>query len=99
MPVDTLVHAAWILPIEPPDQMSVDHVIDLQRYCCTPVYDVRSTLAYTASGGAVIHAWVEGKLLLEDSVPRTLDPEALIDAAHAWRARIRPDLRRSPISR
>jgi hypothetical protein len=54
------------------------------------VYDVCSTLVYTASGGAVSHAWVEGRLLLEDGVLRTLDPDALMDTARAWRARILP---------
>jgi 5-methylthioadenosine/S-adenosylhomocysteine deaminase len=64
--------------------------IDLQRPGCAPVYDVCSTLVYTASGGAVSHAWVEGRLLLEDGVLRTLDPDALMDTARAWRARILP---------
>jgi len=62
--------------------------IDLRRLACSPVYDVHSALAYTASGSAVTHVWVEGRQLLADRRLLTLEHEALLADALAWHDRI-----------
>jgi 5-methylthioadenosine/S-adenosylhomocysteine deaminase len=62
--------------------------VDMRRLACSPVYDAHSALVYTASGSAVTHAWVEGRLLLEERRLLTLEHEALLGEALAWHDRI-----------
>ena len=62
--------------------------VDLHRLGCQPVYDPHSALIYAAGAHQVTHAWIEGKLQLEDGRLLSLDEPALLEAAQAWRDRI-----------
>jgi 5-methylthioadenosine/S-adenosylhomocysteine deaminase len=62
--------------------------VDMRRLACRPLYDLHSALVYTGSGAAVTHAWVEGRLLLEERSLLTLEAGALLDELDAWQARI-----------
>ncbi len=62
--------------------------VDLHRLGCQPVYDPHSSLIYTAGAHKVSHAWIEGRLQLEDGQLLSLDEQTLLEAAEDWRARI-----------
>ena len=62
--------------------------VDLHRLGCQPVYDPHSALIYTSGAHQVTHAWIEGKLQLEDGRLLSLDEPALLEAAQVWRDRI-----------
>jgi 5-methylthioadenosine/S-adenosylhomocysteine deaminase len=64
--------------------------VDMRRVACQPLYDPHSALVYTASAGAVTHAWVEGRLLMEDRQLLTLDTRELMVELEEWQARILP---------
>lgn len=62
--------------------------VDVDLLGCQPVYDPHSALIYTAGAHRVSHAWVEGRLLLDEGVPLAHDTQSLLEAARAWRDRI-----------
>lgn len=62
--------------------------VNLDRLGCQPVYDPHSALIYTAGAHSVTHAWVEGRVLLEEGQLLSLDEQALLEAADQWRSRI-----------
>lgn len=76
-----------LLPGKQADMIAVS----MDRIECEPVYDIHSALVYAASGGAVSHAWVDGRLLLAQGALLTLDHDDLLEQARAWRRRIRPE--------
>ena len=64
--------------------------VDLARSGCQPVYDVHSALVYASSAVGVSHAWVEGRLLLEDGRLAAIEEGSLLSEAAVWRDRILP---------
>ena len=67
--------------------------VDLGRPETQPVYDPISQIVYAASGSQVSHAWVDGRLLLEDGRLATLDLDAVLAEAADWGRRIGRDVR------
>jgi 5-methylthioadenosine/S-adenosylhomocysteine deaminase len=57
-----------------------------------PWEDPYSTLVYSAKASDVRDVWVDGKRLLKDGRPTTLDPAAILKAARSWRERVRKSL-------
>ncbi|MGE5626180.1 MAG: TRZ/ATZ family hydrolase [Bacillota bacterium] len=62
--------------------------VDLGTPETQPVYDVVSTLVYSAGRQHVSDVWVAGKRLLQDRVLIQMDLPALLARAETWRARI-----------
>ena len=62
--------------------------VDLDRPETQPVYNPISQLVYSASGNQVSHAWVDGRLLLEQGRLTTLDLDAVLAEAARWGGRI-----------
>jgi 5-methylthioadenosine/S-adenosylhomocysteine deaminase len=62
--------------------------IDLARPNTQPVYDPVSTLAYSAQGSQVTHAWVHGQLLVADGALTRMDQQQLLASAARWGAQI-----------
>jgi 5-methylthioadenosine/S-adenosylhomocysteine deaminase len=53
-----------------------------------PLYHACSQLVYAASSHQVTQVWIAGRQVIRDGQPLTLEPDAIIDAARSWRARI-----------
>ncbi len=53
-----------------------------------PLFNPLSQIVYSASRHQVSDVWVRGKRLVKDSVPRTIDPNEVLQRAHLWRERI-----------
>lgn len=62
--------------------------VDLGAPETQPVYDVLSTLVYSAGRQHVSDVWVAGKRLLQDRVLTQMDLPDILDRAEAWRRRI-----------
>jgi 5-methylthioadenosine/S-adenosylhomocysteine deaminase len=62
--------------------------IDLSSIETSPCYDVASHLMYAAGREHVTHAWVKGKLLLNERKLITLDESALLAKAAHWREQL-----------
>jgi 5-methylthioadenosine/S-adenosylhomocysteine deaminase len=62
--------------------------VDLAAPETQPVYDVLSTLVYSAGRQHVSDVWVSGKRLLQDRVLTQMDLPAILDRAEGWRQRI-----------
>jgi 5-methylthioadenosine/S-adenosylhomocysteine deaminase len=62
--------------------------VDLGAPETQPVYDVLSTLVYSAGRQHVSDVWVAGKRLLQDRVLTQMDLPAILERAEGWRARI-----------
>ena len=62
--------------------------VNMQRIDCNPLYDMHSALVYAANRSAVSHAWVEGRLLLEEGRPCELDTDRLLAQMRVWHDRI-----------
>lgn len=58
-------------------------VIDLQAPHLVPLYNPYSTLVYSANGGDVKDVVVNGKILMKDRRPLTLDPDEIMDRVTA----------------
>jgi 5-methylthioadenosine/S-adenosylhomocysteine deaminase len=67
-------------------------LIGLARAHIQPFEDVYSALVYSVKASDVSDVWVEGRRLLQSGRPTTLEPKAVLDAAIAWRARVRKSL-------
>jgi 5-methylthioadenosine/S-adenosylhomocysteine deaminase len=57
-----------------------------------PFEDPRTTLVYSAKASDVRDVWVDGKRLLRDGRPGTIDEAAVLAKARTWRERIRKSL-------
>jgi len=62
--------------------------VDLGAPETQPVYDVFSTLVYSAGRQHVSDVWVAGKRLLQDRVLTQMDLPAILERAESWRQRI-----------
>ncbi len=62
--------------------------VDLSATATTPVYNPVSQLVYAASRDQVSHAWVAGRMKLENGRLRDIDIDALHRRAEEWRQRI-----------
>ena len=62
--------------------------LDVQHASMQPMHDVHAQIVHCASGGRVTHTFVEGQLVYENGVHRTLDIDDLLHRAAAWRDRI-----------
>ena len=62
--------------------------VDLGAPETQPVYDVLSTLVYSAGRQHVSDVWVAGKRLLQDRVLTQMDLPAILDRAESWRQHI-----------
>jgi len=58
--------------------------IDLNQIETLPPYHPASQIVYAASRNQVTHAWVAGKMLMENRQLLTLDEQQIIDKAHYW---------------
>jgi len=57
---------------------------------------IYSTIVYSAKASDVTDVWVDGRRLLRDERPTTLDENAILAAAAKWRTRIRKSLEPAP---
>ncbi len=64
--------------------------VDLRDSYTQPIYNVVSQLVYSAGRHQVRQVWVQGRQVIRDGTPTTLDPQEVISAAHAWCDRLRP---------
>jgi 5-methylthioadenosine/S-adenosylhomocysteine deaminase len=62
--------------------------IDLNRIETQPVYNPISQVVYSASREQVTHAWVNGKLLLNNRELVTINPALIIQNAKQWQNKI-----------
>ncbi|MEX2366287.1 MAG: amidohydrolase family protein, partial [Pseudohongiellaceae bacterium] len=65
--------------------------LDLNHVSTQPVYDVASTLVYSASASQVSHLWVGGQLTVEHGRLLTLDVSQIIHKAQQWSELIKSD--------
>jgi len=71
-------------------------VVDPRNAHVMPYEDVYSTLVYSAKASDVTDVWVDGKRLLSNRRPVTLDRAAVLDAAVNWRRKVRASLTPAP---
>lgn len=64
--------------------------LDLRDANTQPLYHPVSPLVYAAGRHQVRQVWVQGRQLIRDGVPTSLDPESIVAAAQAWARRLRP---------
>ena len=62
--------------------------VDLSEIENQPLHNPVSQLVYSNSGSRVSHAWVNGKLLLENRQTTTLNLQDLGERVHLWQRRI-----------
>jgi 5-methylthioadenosine/S-adenosylhomocysteine deaminase len=62
--------------------------INLDQPNTQPVYDVISTLVYSAQSSQVSHVWVHGQLLVEGGQLTRLDKDQLLSTTREWGKRI-----------
>lgn len=62
--------------------------LDLRAPNTQPLYRVGSQLVYAAGRQQVTQVWINGRQVLRDGHPTTLEPAAILDAAGTWRGRI-----------
>jgi 5-methylthioadenosine/S-adenosylhomocysteine deaminase len=68
--------------------------IDVANSHVQPFEDVYSTLVYSAKSSDVTDVWVDGKALLRQRRPTTLNAAAILEKAKTWRQKIRQSLAR-----
>jgi 5-methylthioadenosine/S-adenosylhomocysteine deaminase len=56
-------------------------VIDTNRPHLTPIYNPYSVLVYSARGNDVLHSIINGRLVMENRVLKTIDPNDIMDRA------------------
>jgi 5-methylthioadenosine/S-adenosylhomocysteine deaminase len=66
--------------------------IDVRNPHVEPFEDAYSALVYSAKAADVTDVWVDGRRLLADRRPTTLDAKAIVAAAVAWRKKVRQSL-------
>ncbi|PCI68743.1 MAG: N-ethylammeline chlorohydrolase [Piscirickettsiaceae bacterium] len=64
--------------------------IDLNSIETQPVYDVVSTLVYSANRSQITDVWVAGKQLLSSKTLTTLDESAILEKAKRWHEKVAP---------
>ncbi|OUR89966.1 N-ethylammeline chlorohydrolase [Cycloclasticus sp. 44_32_T64] len=64
--------------------------INLNSLETQPIYDVISTLVYSASRSQISDVWVAGRRLLQNHKLTTLDEAALLEKAKQWQGKISP---------
>lgn len=57
-------------------------VLDLNQPHLTPLYNLPSHLVYAARGADVIHSIINGRIIMENRVIKTLDEAAIINRMH-----------------
>ncbi len=62
--------------------------VDLSEIENQPLHNPVSQLVYSNSGGRVSHAWVNGRLLLENRQTTTLNLHELVERAQRWQRQI-----------
>jgi 5-methylthioadenosine/S-adenosylhomocysteine deaminase len=62
--------------------------LDLRDPHTQPLYHPVSQLVYSAGRHQVRQVWVQGRQLIRDGVPTSLDPPTVIAAAQAWAERL-----------
>jgi 5-methylthioadenosine/S-adenosylhomocysteine deaminase len=62
--------------------------LDLEEPRTQPIYEVNSTVAYSAAASQVSHVWVQGQLLVADHQLTRLDLAAALEEAKRWGAGI-----------
>jgi len=48
-------------------------------------------MVYAASSHQVTQVWIQGRQVIRDGTPLTLEPDAILAAARRWQARIKED--------
>jgi 5-methylthioadenosine/S-adenosylhomocysteine deaminase len=77
-------HIGSLIPGKAADLIAVDlGGIDSQ-----PLYDPISQLVYATSRNKISHAWIAGKLVVQNGALVTLDEAAILARTEAWRQRI-----------
>ena len=66
--------------------------VDVANSHVEPFTDLYSTLVYSAKASDVTDVWVDGRRLLANRRPTTLDEPAILAAARRWRARVEASL-------
>jgi 5-methylthioadenosine/S-adenosylhomocysteine deaminase len=64
--------------------------VRLDEMDTAPLYDLAAQLVYSNRRNRVTHAWVEGKILLQDGQLTTLNATELRNRALRWQERIKP---------
>jgi len=64
--------------------------LDLRDPHTQPLYRALSQLVYAAGRHQVRQVWVQGRQVIRDGAPTSLDQEAVIGAAQAWAQRLGP---------
>jgi len=62
--------------------------VDMNSPETTPLYNPISQLVYACNGSQVTHSWINGKLVLEDRILKTVDLNSVIQQTRKWRHRI-----------
>jgi 5-methylthioadenosine/S-adenosylhomocysteine deaminase len=62
--------------------------VDLGGIDSQPLYDPISQLVYATSRNKISHAWIAGKLVVQNGALVTLDEAAILARTEAWRQRI-----------
>ena len=65
--------------------------VDLGNPHTQPLYHACSQMVYAASSHQVTQVWIQGRQVIRDGTPLTLEPEAILAAARRWQERIRED--------
>ena len=68
-------------------------ILDLNRPHLTPLYNIYSNLVYSAGGGEVDTAIINGKLIMENRDILTIDEEEIIDRANSIARRIENEIK------
>jgi 5-methylthioadenosine/S-adenosylhomocysteine deaminase len=63
--------------------------VDLSGPHAAPLFDVYSQLVYALKGSDVTDVMVNGRWLLRDRRPLTLDPDSILAKAREYEARVR----------
>lgn len=62
--------------------------IDLQRFCCLPLYDPVSQLVYAANAGQVSDVWISGRHVVDGGALTQVDANEILNRTHEWQQRI-----------
>lgn len=65
--------------------------LDLGDPHTQPLYHACSQMVYAASSHQVTQVWINGRQVVRDREPITLEPDAILAAARAWHQRIAAD--------